>query len=205
MNEPPTPTHRRQRARLRAASLVCTLGLGIVWGSCSVEKHYELLSFFFDGVPNPRALPTLASSGNPLAMRASPTYMIHEPYENERCVDCHGGGFDTLGVEPSVCLTCHEGVTSQHSYMHGPVVAMACMWCHVPHDSAYSYLLKAPVQEVCGQCHVPELLDSVSVAAHADETISCLECHSGHGGDTQFMLHGGWSETESSTPAQGGE
>ena len=104
---------------------------GIVWFGCSVEKHYDLLSFFFDGVPNPNALPVTATAGDPISMRQSPTYVAHTPYVERQCDSCHRSRFDTSRVGAEVCLPCHEGVETEYRVMHGPVALGACLWCHV--------------------------------------------------------------------------
>lgn len=183
--------------RIRGGAL-CAVGFaGVAFAlrGCSVEKNYELLSFFFDGVPDPNAMPVLASTGDPAAMRASPTYTAHPPYVENRCVECHGRAFTTSGVDSGVCLKCHEGVRDAYPYMHGPVAFGACLMCHVPHESAYSALLKGEPIKVCGQCHGPGMLDSERVPEHADAT-SCLGCHTGHGGTARYMLR--------ETPGNGG-
>ncbi len=189
---------------LRGGVLCAAVIVSAVHG-CSVEKNYALLSFFFDGVPNPNAMPVLAASGDPAAMRASPTYTVHPPYLENRCVECHGRAFSTSGVDSGVCLKCHEGVRDAYAYMHGPVAFGACLMCHVPHESAYPALLKSEPIEVCGQCHGPGMLDSERVPEHADGSASCLDCHFGHGGGARYMLRetpvaGGASGTDGSSP-----
>ena len=156
---------------------------------CSVtEKNYELLKFFFDGVPNPSALPMMAESGNPAAIRQSPTYVAHRPFIDNQCDACHRSRFTQEAITSDVCYKCHDGVPNEYPIMHGPVSAGACLWCHVPHESAYASLLKAKPRVVCTQCHEPALLDAERVPAHADDSVSCLECHNGHGGQQRAML-----------------
>lgn len=165
----------------------------LVWAGCSVEKHYDLLSFFFDGVPNPHALPILASSGDPAAIRLSKTYTAHEPFVKQDCSACHGARFDMKAVEANVCSKCHEGAQDAYPFMHGPVALGACLWCHAAHESAYPALLKSDARTVCVQCHVPALLSTDRVPQHADKSVSCLECHVGHGSDARWLLKAGWS------------
>ncbi|MCL4222262.1 MAG: hypothetical protein KJZ65_12930 [Phycisphaerales bacterium] len=167
---------------------LCAGLAGLVWSGCSIEKNYELLSFFFDGVPNPNALPIMAAAGNPAFIRQSPTYSGHRPYLDDRCVDCHGSGFTTGGVTAAVCMKCHGEVPQEYPRMHGPVPAGACLWCHVPHESAWAHLLKAPSRDVCGQCHDSTLLSSSKVPEHQDEARQCLDCHYGHGGTSAYFL-----------------
>jgi predicted CXXCH cytochrome family protein len=182
---------RPQESTRRSAEIWCLLTLGlvlgaIVWSGCSPEKNYEVLSFFFDGVPDPNA-PVLATATG-AALRRSPTYSIHKPFQEERCAECHGSRFN-LGPEDSgICLKCHEEITSQQPMMHGPVVAGACLWCHAAHESAFEWLLKGEPRQVCTDCHDQDLLGIGRVPAHADETRGCLECHFGHGGTRRYFL-----------------
>lgn len=176
------------RGRSMLAAPVCVGVAGLVWSGCSVEKNYALLSFFFDGVPNPNALPIMSTAGNPAFIRQSPTYSGHKPFLEDRCVDCHGSGFTTSGVTASVCMKCHGEVPQEYPRMHGPVPAGACLWCHVPHESAWAHLLKAPSRDVCAQCHDATLLSSAKVPEHQDQSRQCLECHYGHGGTSAYFL-----------------
>lgn len=167
------------------------MGVGVVgfaWSGCSIEKHYELLSFFFDGVPNPNALSVTGSAGGFESLRDSPTYSAHRPFLDEQCSECHTSQFSTSGVSADVCMNCHDDVPTSLERMHGPVAAGACLWCHVPHESAFASLLKEKPRAVCGQCHEQGLLNTSKVPAHADETRQCLECHYGHGGTSSYFL-----------------
>ncbi|MCC7390417.1 MAG: hypothetical protein IT431_16815 [Phycisphaerales bacterium] len=184
-----SPAPRRAIRRPAAAAPCAAIVLAfIVWAGCTVTpENYEVLSYFFDGVPDPNA--PIGSPGVPL--RQSPTYSIHEPYADKKCVDCHGRRFQMSAVEPAVCLQCHETITDAQPLMHGPVAAVACLWCHTPHESPYAALLKGPDREVCGACHTPEMLGAAKTPEHEpDSAVSCLECHSGHGGTSRYFLHG---------------
>ena len=170
-------------------AIAAAIVAGAVWAGCSVEKHYELLSFFFDGVPNPNALPvTPTAGGSAMTMRQSPTYTIHKPFKDEKCDACHKSMFDRTGIGSDVCLACHSDVQDEYRVMHGPVAVGACLWCHVPHESGFAHLLKETDRRVCTQCHGAEMLDTERVPAHADEARGCLECHGGHGSDARYML-----------------
>ena len=169
--------------------LLCVpaIGASVLWAGCSVEKNYKLLSFFFDGVPDPSAPRIMASSGSAASMRASPTYSAHFPFLNGQCVQCHGQGFTMQGVDVAVCVTCHEGAKVAYEYMHGPVAFGACLVCHVAHESEHAYLLKSTSRDLCEQCHVTSMLSAEPVAEHQDETVSCLDCHVGHGASHRFL------------------
>ncbi|MBK7404381.1 MAG: hypothetical protein IPJ41_07020 [Phycisphaerales bacterium] len=186
------------RPTVRGFGGALTLAIGaacaalIPWAGCSVEKHYDVLSFFFDGVPDPNA-PALSKADQLKQMRDSPTYTIHKPFAEDKCEDCHGRRFNLTRQDSSICLKCHEGVPEEQPRVHGPVAAAACLWCHTPHESAYAALLKGPAREVCTACHEPSMLGTEKVPEHApsDQT-SCVECHAGHGGTARYFLkHGG--------------
>lgn len=183
---------RRVRWRTPArwgAGLVLGVGAALVWSGCSIEKNYEALSFFFDGVPDPKAVRVTADGERAFGdLKASPTYTAHRPYVQDQCAECHGGRF-RLGMNDSaICLKCHASVTTAHDRMHGPVAAGACLWCHHPHESAQASLLRNPSRKVCTQCHDAKLLNAERVPEHAEAGRDCLECHSGHGGASAYFL-----------------
>jgi predicted CXXCH cytochrome family protein len=189
MIEGSDPEERRLRTvRIGAATLLLTVvGLG-----CAVEKHYKLLSFFFDGVPDP-ALIEAGRSEVERVRAAGGTVYTHEPYKNEQCDGCHRTpeGRMVMKVTAAVCMNCHSDVPDEHRFMHGPVVIGgegACLWCHSPHESTIKSLLRAESGTVCRQCHDASLARR-KIPAHADESRACVDCHSGHGGTNRFFLH----------------
>lgn len=168
--------------------------------ACSIEKNYEILSFWFDGVPNPKAKARASASGigsQPDA-RSSPTYSAHRPFVEEQCRECHSKSIRLGSGDSHVCLKCHQEKTTQFPRMHGPVAAAACLWCHSPHDSAYPSLLKSDARALCMQCHEEGMLRVERVPAHADAGRRCLECHQGHGGESAGFLRPG---VEGASPA----
>jgi predicted CXXCH cytochrome family protein len=188
-------THRRCRGRRRSRQrkrlvLLALIVLPTALGpACSIEEHYELLSFFFDGVPNPNA--PIVSPGAPGGVRVpGAVYYTHQPYAEEACAECHGTTRRLMltRVEPTVCLNCHPGVPVQYPHMHGPVVANACLWCHAPHESTIQPLLQAPAPELCLQCHGLEMMTVPQPPEHDDLQRDCLECHRAHGGEDLFFL-----------------
>jgi predicted CXXCH cytochrome family protein len=162
------------------------------WLGCSVEKNYELLSFFFDGVPDPNAPELDQVRGRRGGPRISVT--SHAPYRERLCKECHVGASDFgmtfagfENVDRDVCLKCHEGETTAYRKMHGPVAAGDCLWCHRPHESRYAHLLRLDGPDLCADCHDPGLL-SPATPGHVEPERSCLDCHHGHGGDTAYFL-----------------
>jgi predicted CXXCH cytochrome family protein len=198
MERPVVPTSDRQRrwghvAATAASAAALALLAAAAWTGCTVtESNYRSLSFFFDGVPDPRV--PLGPDGQPLAPsdpRRSPTFVIHVPYAEDNCDACHQGRMRMSRRDSDVCLKCHEAARSGHEHMHGPVAAGECLWCHNPHESAYASLMKDTDRRVCTTCHAPGMLHGERVPAHGDPARGCLECHSGHGGSAPFMLKEG--------------
>lgn len=189
-----TPSSQATRRRTAAAGMVGMTLLMLIWAGCSIEKNYATLSFFFDGVPDPKAkAQAAAAAGVTDDLRKSPTYSLHKPYAEELCVACHKGQLKITSRDSKMCFGCHKEQTSNHARMHGPVAAGACLWCHNPHESAEANLMRAPARQVCTQCHDKTLLSSDGIPAHADDTRSCLECHFGHGGASPLFLKEGHS------------
>ena len=86
-----------------------------------------------------------------------------------------------------LCETCHKNVPQRFRYMHGPVAIRDCLVCHHYHGSPHSYLLLAEPTAVCLKCHPSDSLISCE-GRTVVESQTCLECHSGHGGDNRFFL-----------------
>jgi predicted CXXCH cytochrome family protein len=201
----PNHAHARQRGHLLEsnaadrrllrstrplAALTMVVGLLLVWVGCSVEKHYALLSMFFDGVPDP-ALIRQGATAVEIARRTGGVIYTHEPYRREQCGDCHTSsvGMMLAEVKSSVCVNCHQDVRDAYPHMHGPVAAEACLWCHAPHESTVETLLRVPSQQLCQQCHGMSLgRRRAEIPEHRDPERNCLDCHSGHGGETRAYL-----------------
>ncbi len=191
------PTDPAPARRLAVAALV-TIAAIALWSGCSVNKsNYKVLSFFFDGVPDP-SLPVGALGGS--ADGKPVLVVLHPPYVQERCDECHKSKYRPTKNDSSICLPCHAAVQTQYPRMHGPVVATACLWCHNPHESSQPALLRFPDRKVCSQCHTESMLESARVPAHADPKRGCVECHSGHGSVQPFMLKPGVTPGAPRTP-----
>jgi predicted CXXCH cytochrome family protein len=162
---------------------------------CTAQRRYEVLSFFFDGVPDPNA-PAVAATevdaqGNPVIRAVS---FAHQPFEEGKCDACHtitGGFSDFDKIDDSVCMTCHPAVPTAYPRMHGPVALGQCSLCHLPHESSVRPLLRDQPAALCTTCHVREFLPREPRDHFTDR--SCLDCHVGHGGTSQGLLHSGSS------------
>lgn len=179
-----------ERAR-RWCRLVLAAILAIALGGflgCSPQKRYEVLSFFFDGVPVPQGVQGSAD--------AKLTIYHHKPYADGKCGACHTSDVVEMDISrpmtisevpSSTCLRCHEKVRGEYPVMHGPVSATECLMCHAPHDSTVAHLLKAAAPLVCVQCHTPDTMVPRR-PEHQDEKSDCLSCHVAHGGPKHGLL-----------------
>ena len=164
------------------------------------QERYQVLSFFFDGVPNPDAPPRRNAGRTDQSGRRT---VVHKPYGDNQCNSCHLNTSDIFSraqVREDICLTCHAGTPVQYAVMHGPVVNNACQMCHVPHSSALPHLLKQPAPAVCIQCHEPEGLRLMHKQP-LDPGASCIDCHSGHGGSNHSLLLSLASQPPAAAPA----
>lgn len=164
------------------------------WMGCSPERHYKTLSFFFDGVPDPNAPPSLVNGEETDATGAPiPRAFLHKPFAENRCDACHAtasGRFEDFDkADDSSCAQCHPNVQTQFAVMHGPVAIGGCSFCHVPHESSIPALLVDAAPAVCMTCHDRELLP-VDPPDHQTDR-SCLDCHVGHGSDHRGLLRPG--------------
>jgi len=177
-------------ARRAAAVLLSALVLAAAaWPGCTVTRdNYKTLALFFDGVPDPDAVPIGAGPLGPGSGPAAGMLSVHKPYAEDGCSECHDSGLSMTRNQSRVCAKCHEGKQNEHANMHGPVAAQACLWCHSPHESTRLHLLRDDDRVVCGSCHAPALLSAIKAPGHAEGGGACLECHTGHGGPERKML-----------------
>ena len=200
-------TGRDPRKQLwRALGLVLLMTL--IWsaGCGTPHERYRVLSFFFDGVPDPDKPKTVAkvATTGPATVQLS-ILSRHKPYMENKCDVCHrsaAGEIQEFSEAYKVCVQCHAQVPRKYPKMHGPVAVGACKWCHAPHESVYPSLLKDAPLKLCTQCHEPNLLGN-KPPAHNDGRTSCLDCHSGHGGTAAHFLKPGavpqWPTTRPAT------
>jgi predicted CXXCH cytochrome family protein len=175
------------------AALAATIG-----GCSTAEKRYRVLSFFFDGVPDPNAPPGSASATGSgeggTAQTVKVVSWVHKPYADGKCSECHGGNVNTTSsfesfqkVGSDVCLKCHKAELQKFTVMHGPVTAGECLLCHAPHESTVHGMLNDNAPAVCAKCHDRELLSS-KPPEHQLPNSQCLQCHVGHGGPKHNLL-----------------
>lgn len=177
----------------------------VLTAACSQQRRYELLSFFFDGVPEPGWTPhegyapparQLPADTAAATTRRPPRIVIHAhpPYRENRCGRCHNRETGQLVKTPEdgLCMMCHAGLTRDARYVHGPVAVNACLFCHHHHGTPYRKVLREPPPALCLQCHDR---DDLTSGDHHDsiKDRACTECHDPHGAGDRFFLKGGSS------------
>ena len=192
------------------------LGLALAAGvsACAPSVRHSVLTFLFDGVPEPGAEPIVGYPVESHAMigpsgqeadtrpRARVVYYAHPPYAENRCGACHNpqDGQVQRSPEEGLCLTCHAELAREPKFLHGPVAVNACTFCHHHHTSTYPKLLLEDPATLCFGCHEEDDLTTGphhDTGVHEDRgTQPCLQCHDPHGGSDRFFL-----KTLVSTPA----
>ncbi|NVO19310.1 MAG: hypothetical protein HXX13_06390 [Bacteroidetes bacterium] len=187
------------RRRLKAIKKFCLLLLGVLFlfyfSGCSSVKHYKVLSFFFDGVPDPdkKDLSHLNDSiigkdSTLLALNhlkdAGPKTFTHTPYQDKQCNACHDPGSmgKLIKSMPELCYDCHEDFGKKYTFLHGPVGGGQCTMCHNTHTSPNANLLIRTGQKLCTHCHDDESL-SLLEPHRQNKDENCTECHNPHGGE----------------------
>lgn len=192
--------------------------LGAVGAACSVERNHRVLSFFFDGVPDPDA-PQALEPGSPGARPeepaadeepqtpeiAAPAMSTHPPVAARQCSACHGpvqtqGSGETAWrtqtfmlalPKEELCAKCHE--PPEREFVHGPAGSRRCYVCHLHHRSPHPHLLRTTVlRPVCTTCHDPNVF--VTKELHEGFQADCIACHDPHGGPDRYFLKPGWEE-----------
>lgn len=165
--------------------------------ACSPTTKHRVLTFFFDGVPDPDAKPQIGYPVVDGAMpgttsgpaREKPAQYPHPPYRTGDCGGCHDAETGQVYMQPNegLCLRCHAAFTRDFAFVHGPVAVGDCDFCHHHHASAYKHVLRLSPEETCLRCHAMEDLRGGEYHATIDEAI-CTTCHDPHGGKTRFFL-----------------
>lgn len=182
--------------------LIALSGTLALLPACSEPTRYRVLSFFFDGVPEPgqarnegdEAEPRIGpTSGGPsdVVPRRQPVF-AHRPYGENECTACHTrfGGQLLQKPEEGLCQTCHPEIPRDLEFVHGPLAVNSCLSCHDPHASSYPAILVGEVNDVCFSCH--KRGDLTERPEHEPEkALSCTDCHGPHGGSDRYFLRRG--------------
>jgi len=193
--------------------LVLLLLAVAVPSACSVADNYQLLSFFFDGVPNPKLEAERRRAAEEARRKAEEErakrlgrkvdrapHFLHTPFRQQRCDGCHLAMKPQPGVprwlqglgrlkapKEELCKQCHEAPEAR--YVHGPVAAIACSTCHHHHDSPYPYqLLAKDSGTLCAKCHTGDtFLTEKKHEEYKDE--QCVDCHNPHASQHRYFLY----------------
>jgi predicted CXXCH cytochrome family protein len=176
---------------------------------CSRQARYEVLTFFFTGVPpleesQGSTVPSLEAKG-PAEAGAEPAEpgqeeekeeevaarYKHAPFEAGDCDSCHNPerANRLYNEGEGLCFRCHEDFSQTLPWVHGPVAVGYCKACHEPHESMNKFLLISKSQDICFRCH---LNVDVSTASYHEAVgpKTCLDCHSPHGSADRWLLQG---------------
>lgn len=162
----------------------------------SQQQKHQMLTFFFDGVPDPGSASSPVPTGEaemvekkrrgfvPVVRRV----IFHEPFELKDCKDCHKSAHSQALVkdEPRLCYDCHGKILKKMTFVHKPAEDGTCKACHLPHKSPYDFLLPKPEVQLCNDCH-----DPVNTLAFVHTPIAdghCSVCHDPHGGKNAMYL-----------------
>lgn len=158
---------------------------------CAPSTRYKVLSFFFDGVPDPDMV---EEKGDVLAWKKKgrdkkverKIYGQHGPFAAKMCEGCHVRGSNALVVPiEQLCLNCHT-IQIEKKWIHGPLVAGGCRICHEPHGSGQPYLLVSESERFCLYCHNER--DVLKNPVHSGINEACTTCHDAHASDNEYLL-----------------
>jgi predicted CXXCH cytochrome family protein len=170
---------------VRTAAVAALLTTAAAAG-CAPETRYQVLSFFFDGVPKPGEKRSEQRGTEVAAPGALPKYGEHGPYAAKLCDACHLQGSNNLVVaREELCIRCHV-LKLDRKILHGPLASGNCEICHGPHGSSNRFLLVADAKEFCVYCH--DKSDIMKRAAHQGMDAECTVCHDAHGSENEFLL-----------------
>jgi len=169
---------------LSAFVLAAALALG-----CGATTRHRVLSFFFDGVPQPQAPAAAAAPTQPAAAAQQSRIgrVEHEPFAAKECDSCHDKGSSNGLVvsREKLCFQCHD-FDLKAKYVHGPLVAGGCLLCHDPHSSPYKHLLRSDSDGFCLSCH--DQRDLTKVDGHQAGRVDCTSCHEASMSDKKYLL-----------------
>jgi len=154
---------------------------------CEGKTRYQVLSFFFDGVPPPEELKQEGGKeGKKVTAQPQSTYREHGPYAARLCTSCHERGSNKLLVPiEELCLQCHT-LNIKKKYIHGPLASGGCKICHSPHGSIYPFLLISEPKDFCLHCHSKK--DILMRDVHRETDEQCTVCHDAHSADNAYLL-----------------
>jgi len=187
---------RRDSGRV-GVMLALVLGPVLLAVGCNEQKHYRMLSFFFDGVPVPEhmreelGLTEGGGAGRTRMLVEQTPVFYHEPYQTRECFGCHDRdqAFEAITTDSRSCQGCHESYFQilPGDWVHGPVAMGMCGHCHQPHKSEHQGLLTAAQPDICFQCHEQDLVKA-DVFHSRLEDLTCSRCHDPHAAGNRRLL-----------------
>ena len=170
--------------------------------ACSPESRYKVLSFIFDGVPEPDFSDNIAEVNDSVLTSDSTNILniaennktkvfFHQPYLDKDCNSCHSNNDmgQKIKTQPELCYTCHENFEDEYAVIHGPVAGGYCTDCHDPHKSKFPELMLREGKDICLKCHDPQIVESdIHSLVEINE---CVSCHNPHGEENTFLLKKG--------------
>ncbi len=171
-----------RHASVFACALTAALGLP---SGCSTETHYQMLTFFFTGVPAPgeeqaaskeAEKPAGAAPASKRTRREffqEPQFFVHGPYGAGQCDRCHA-------------VAASKPFRTEAAEAIKPAAA--------PERKSIGPRLAAPLKELCLTCH-SDMAYTVAQAQglwmHGPVANGwCVACHSPHRSARQYMLLG---------------
>lgn len=160
----------------------------LLYGCEVTPARYKVLSFFFDGVPNPEEVKVAEIREKENKEIARTTGAGHAPYAAKMCDACHVPFTNALVVPISeLCYRCHE-MKLNKKWVHGPIASGGCRVCHDPHSSRYKFLLVSESESFCFYCHDEKAI--MKNEAHKGNVMKCTSCHDAHMSDNRYLLKG---------------
>jgi predicted CXXCH cytochrome family protein len=167
--------------------------------SCDQAGHYEMMTFFFDGVEQPELPKPVEAFVDPNSAAQEsqvPAWYVHEPRKD--CTNCHDTARQSRSVGlaylvspvPELCYDCHDDPKVSAQFVHGPVAVGQCLQCHHHHKSRVERLLHAPLPELCYGCHDTGAIESIP-AHFVSELSACTDCHNPHASPQRALLKEG--------------
>jgi predicted CXXCH cytochrome family protein len=189
--------------RIRMALWAVSAGGMLIFCACAASTRYDVLTFFFDGVPPPEGayvldVESLQLPDKPRGKFASSEPMdvpaaaipasVHAPFQKNECRSCHdiSKGLQAGSITIQMCDTCHGEQRRESGWDHGPMNLGTCLPCHKAHSSQYPRLLSQPIPDLCVYCHWSEDSEGgtfehlTEIDAGEKDLNACLDCHDPH-------------------------
>ncbi len=171
-----------RHAWLLTCALAVALGLA---GGCSTEAHYQVLTFFFTGVPAPGEEQATSKKAEKPAAAVPATKRTQREFFQEPQFFVHG----PYGA--GQCDKCHAVTASKPFRSEAPGATKAAS---PPDRKSIGPRLAVPLKELCLTCHSDKahtVAQAQGLWMHGPVADGwCVACHSPHRAARQYMLLG---------------